>query len=147
MKKSILGGFIGLSIVISIETIARITLSLYMDYDFQAISYSEFPGILWPVLLVAIAGFSSLLGGIFALSYGKEHRASALLTFLFLLSSLRYAQVHLLFETDPFYSISALIVSLFVLILAWKLTTPKQLKEKLNDDFNQTHHHPEKHGS
>lgn len=147
MKKSILGSFVGLSIVISIETISRISLSLYMNYDFQAISYSEFPGILWPVLLVAIAGFSSFLGGVFALSYGKAHRASTLLLFMLLLTSLRYAQVHLLFETDPLYSISALIISLFILILAWKLTSPKQLNTRSEEDFTQTHHQPEKRNS
>lgn len=149
MKNSILGGLVGLSIVLSIDTLTRILLSLYIDYEFQVFAYSEYPGILWPVFLVGVAGFSSFLGALFSFTYGKEHRIAALTTFLFLLISLRYAQIHLLFETDPFYSITALIFSLFTVIIAWKLSSTKS-KKNINEsenEFKKTHHQPENSGS
>lgn len=149
MKNSIIGGLVGLSIVLSIDTLSRIILSLYIGSEFQVFAYSEYPGILWPVFLVGVAGFSSFLGALFSLTYGKNQRVASIVTFLFLLISLRYAQIHLLFEIDPFYSITALIFSLFTVIIAWKLTARKKEKSKSGDEteFKQTHHQPEQSGS
>src|SRR5690625_6392912 len=74
MKKSVLGAFIGLSVVLSIDSLARVIIAVLENEEILMFSYSGYPGIIWPIVLVAVAGLSTFLGALFTLSYGKLHK-------------------------------------------------------------------------
>jgi len=125
MKNGLLAGLIGVSIVLSTDSLSRILLSTYLDQEILMFSYTGYPAPVWPFVLAFLAGVSSFLGGIFSLSYGKQHRVFSLISFLIFLGILRYVQIHLLYETELFYPVTALIFSLIALFAAWKVTSPK----------------------
>jgi hypothetical protein len=135
MKKSILGCFIGLSIVLSLDSLSRVFIALYHDQSILMFSYSAYPGVFWAVFLTAIAGISTFLGAVFSFTYGKSRQILSLSLFIVLIILLRYAQIHLLYETETiFYPVAGLIVSLLAVILAWKLVRPSKEKDQ---DFNE----------
>lgn len=150
MKKSLLGGFIGLSIILSIDSLSRVIISLYMKKDILMFSYGAYPGVLWPVLLTGIAAFSTFFGAMFAFTYGRRKPIFTLILFIVLVALFRYGQLLLLNETESqylFYSIAALILSLASIFLAWKFTRPN--KQNTPDDQKEFepvtpkhHHHP-----
>jgi hypothetical protein len=126
MKNALLAGLIGVSIVLSIDSLTRVLLSTYLGEEILMFSYYDKFGLVWPFMLAFIAGVSSFLGSTFSLTYGKNHRVMALLSFLIFLGLLRYVQIHLLFETEGlFYPVTALIFSLIAVLAAWKVTSPK----------------------
>lgn len=126
MKKGLLAGLIGVSIVISIDSLTRVILSTYLGEEILMFSYYDKFGLIWPFFLAFTAGISSFLGSSFTLSYSKSHRITALISFLIFLGILRYGQIHLLYETEGlFYPVTALVFSLIALIAAWKVTSPK----------------------
>ncbi len=138
MKKSILGCFIGLSIVLSLDSLSRVFIALYHDQAILMFSYSAYPGALWAVLLTAMAGISTFLGGLFSFTYGKSNQVLSLSVFTVLIILLRYAQIHLLYETETiFYPITGMILSLLAIFFAWKLARPGKKKD---EEFKQ--HHP-----
>lgn len=123
MKKSLLGSFVGLAIIMAIDTFARVIIALYMQYDILMIAYTSYPGILWPLVLTLVAGFSAFFGGMFSLTYGRTHRVLTITVFLVLVSALRYGQLHLLIGQESlFYPITALVLSMGGILLAWQLT-------------------------
>ncbi len=127
MKKGILGGLIGVSIVLSIDSLFRVFIALFLDTSILMFSYSEYEGLLWPVLLTIVAMISAFSGGLFSFTYGKLHKYSSLISYLVCLMLLRYGQIHLLFETETIiYPIVALILSLVAVFFAWKLAFPKR---------------------
>lgn len=137
MKKTVSASFIGIAIVMALDSFARIVISLYMQHDILMIAYSSYPGAFWPLLLTIIAGGSAFAGGIFALSYGHEHKITVLSIFGLLVAALRYLQVHLLIDREPLlYPIIALILSLLGLLLAWQFIRKRAEKKA-------THHFPE----
>ncbi|HMB41991.1 MAG TPA: hypothetical protein VKM37_08400 [Balneolaceae bacterium] len=147
MKNGLLAGLIGVSIVLSVDSITRVILSTYLGQEILMFSYNGYPGLVWPFLLAFIAGVSSFLGGTFSLTYGKNHRVFALISFLVFLGVLRYGQIHLLYETEGlFYPITALVFSLIALLAAWKVTSTKTTSE--SEPFNEDetskpkHHQP-----
>jgi len=147
MKNGLLAGLIGVSIVLSVDSITRVILSTYLGQEILMFSYNGYPGLVWPFLLAFVAGVSSLLGATFSLTYGKSHRIIALISFLIFLGILRYGQIHLLYETEGlFYPITALIFSLIALFAAWKITKPKITlqKESFTDEESPKpkHHQP-----
>lgn len=147
MKNGLLAGLIGVSIVLSVDSITRVILSTYLGQEILMFSYNGYPGLVWPFLLAFIAGISSLLGGTFSLTYGKNHRVFALISFLVFLGILRYGQIHLLYETEGlFYPVTALVFSLIALLAAWKITSskPAAIKESFNDEemVKPKHHQP-----
>lgn len=147
MKNGLLAGLIGVSIVLSVDSITRVILSTYLGQEILMFSYNGYPGLVWPFLLAFIAGISSFLGGTFSLTYGKNHRVFALISFLVFLGILRYGQIHLLYETEGlFYPVTALLFSLIALMAAWKLTSSKPAvkKESLTDEemVKPKHHQP-----
>jgi len=127
MKNGLLAGLIGVSIVISIDSFTRVILSTYLGQEILMFSYYDKFGLVWPFLLAFIAGISSFLGGTFSLTYGKNHRVFALISFIFFLGILRYTQIHLLYKTGEglFYPVTALVFSLIAILPAWKMTSPK----------------------
>ena len=140
MKKSILGSFIGLSIVISIDAFARVIFALFFDVEIPMISYTAFPGIITPALLTAIAAVSALLGALFSLTYGKKNKIVSLFLYTLLLMLIRYGQIHLLYGTETIvYPILALVLSLIAIFFAWKILQPK--KAENSEEFSQ-HHQP-----
>jgi hypothetical protein len=140
MKKSILGSFIGISIVLSIESFARVVAALTFDVDIPMFSYTAFPGIVTPVILTLTAAVSSFLGTLFLLTYGKKKEITSLILFVLMLLFLRYGQIHLLYDTESIvYPVIALILSLISVFIAWKILHPK--KEEKENDF-ETKHHP-----
>lgn len=152
MKNGILAGLIGVSIVLSIDSLTRVILSTYLGQEILMFSYAGYPGLAWPFILTLIAGVSSFLGGTFSLTYAKQHRIFAVISFLIFLGILRYTQIHLLYETEGlFYPVTALIFSLIALLAAWKVTSRK--RSATTDDFEdkeppkQKHHRPENPGS
>ena len=150
MKKSLLGSFIGISILLTLESLSRVIIALYMKQDILMFSYSNYPGILWPLLLTAIAGFSSFFGAMFALTYGRKKQIFTLITFLLLVILFRYSQIHILYETESIsYPITSLILSLIALFLAWKVIRKPDKNSELykdqpeKDDFEPTSYHEE----
>ncbi|MFO7799773.1 hypothetical protein [Rhodohalobacter sp.] len=152
MKKAFVGSLIGIAIVIALDSFARVIISIYMGLNYPMISYSEFPGIIWPMLLTFIGGFSVFFGAMFTLTYGRKHRLVALLSLLIFIILLRYGQIYLLTGIESlFYPITTLVLSLGSILLAWQLTDPKkksspeELKEESDlDDSHQDYHEPQK---
>jgi len=150
MKKAIIGSLIGVAIVVALDTFARVIISIYMGLNYPMISYSEFDGIIWPMLLTIIGGFTVFFGAMFTLTYGRSHRLVALLNLLFFIILLRYGQIYLLTGIESlFYPITTLVLSLGSILLAWQLTDPKkkvmpedQQKESDLDSSHQDYHEP-----
>ncbi len=148
MKRSLLGSFIGISIILSIDSISRVIISLYENEDILMFSYSLYSGF-WPILLVAIAAFSTFFGAMFALTYGRQKQIFSLVLFIILAGLFRYGQIVLLDDTEGLlYPVVALVVSLVSIFLAWRLvrtTTEAKEDQGGNDDFTppttQKHHH------
>lgn len=152
MKKAFVGSLIGVAIVIALDSFARVIISIYMGLNYPMISYSEFPGIIWPMFLTFIGGFSVFFGAMFTLTYGRAHRLVALLSLLFFIILIRYGQIYLLTGIESlFYSITTLVLSLGSILLAWQLTNPKKKstsEEELKgesdfDDSHQDYHEPQ----
>lgn len=140
MKNSILGSLIGLSIVLSIDSVSRVLAALIFDQQILMFSYTGYPGMATPILLTLMAAISTFLGGLFAFTYGKSRQVVSLLLFLVLIIFLRYGQVHLLYTTEGIvYPIIGLILSILAIFLAWKLVRPSKNQEKA-ETFK--HHSP-----
>lgn len=130
MKKSFIGSLIGFGIAVTIDLLSRVVIALYMKEDILMFSYSNYPGLLWPVLLTFIGGFSVFFGGMFALTYGRANQIFTVTLFTTLILLLRYSQIHVLYETETIvYPILTLILSLIAVFLAWKIIH----KTKKND--------------
>jgi hypothetical protein len=152
MKNGLLAGLIGVSIVLSIDSITRVLLSTYLGEEILMFSYYDKFGLVWPFFLTFVAGISSFLGSTFSLTYGKHHRVLALIFFLVFLVLLRYGQIHLLYVTEGseneglFYPVTALVFSLIAILPAWKLTSgsSKQVNEDVmeNELPKPKHHQP-----
>jgi hypothetical protein len=144
MKKSILGCFIGFCVVWSLDSFSRVLIAHYHDQSILMFSYSDYPGVLWAILLTLIAGISTFLGGLFSFTYGKSQQILSLSIFTGLIILFRYAQIHLLYETETiFYPVTGLILSLLAIYLAWKLVRPDaELKRGKMKDEEFKQHHP-----
>ncbi|TVR14396.1 MAG: hypothetical protein EA391_12785 [Balneolaceae bacterium] len=141
MKKGILGGLIGVSIVLSIDSLSRVFIALSLDTSILMFSYSEYDGFIWPILLTVIAMLSAFAGAVFSFTYGKSHKYSSILSYLLSLILLRYGQIHLLYETETIvYPIIALILSLIAVLLAWKLIFPKPKAPESKDETEEKYH-------
>lgn len=151
MKKALIGSLIGVAIVIALDSFARVIISIYMGLNYPMISYSEFPGIIWPMLLTFIAGFTVFFGAMFTLTYGRNKRVVTLVSFLIFIILLRYGQIYLLTGIESlFYPITALVLSLGSILLAWQLTDPNKksatestYEEDESDGIQQGYHEPE----
>ena len=151
MKKALVGSLIGVAIVVALDTFARVIISIYMGLNYPMISYTEFPGIIWPMLLTLIGGFTVFFGAMFTLTYGRTNRLVALLNLLFFIILLRYGQIYLLTGIESlFYPITTLVLSLGSILLAWQLTDPKkksvpdeQQEEVDLEDSHQDYHNPQ----
>ena len=129
---------VGIAIVVALDSFARVAISLYTQQDILMFAYSSFPGPIWPILLTLIAGVTSFLGGIFSLTYSKSHQAAAAALFVFFIILLRYGQLHLLIDRETlFFPITALILSLGGVFLAWQLAH----REKGSSEES-TYHYP-----
>lgn len=123
MKKAFIGSLVGIAIVIALDSFARVILSIYMGLDLPMVSYSEYPGLIWPFLLTFIGGFSAFFGAMFSLTYGRDHRWVNLISYLILIVLLRYGQIYLLTGKESlFYPITTLVLSLGGILIAWQLT-------------------------
>jgi hypothetical protein len=138
MKKSILGSFVGIAIVVAFDSFARVIISLYMNTEILMIAYSSFPGLVWPLLLTFIAGFAAFFGAMFSLTYGRSHLIITGILYLILISTLRYGQLHLLIGQETlFYPITALFLSIVGAGLAWYLVKKNKPKAE-----GKKHHDP-----
>jgi hypothetical protein len=146
MKKAFIGSLIGIAIVMALDSFARVIISIYQGEDIMMFSYSQYPGMIWPVILTIISGFTAFFGGMFSLTYGRSKRMVNLSGFLVLLILLRYGQVYMLTGIESlFYPIAALVLSLIGLMLAWQLTgkTAKQSSVSQESDHKRDYHQPE----
>lgn len=136
MKKSLIGSLIGITIVLVIDLLSRVVIALYMKEDILMFSYSNYPGAIWPVLLTIVAGFSSLFGGMFALTYGRSKQVFTVILFTLFIILLRYGQIHILFDTETIlYPLLTFILSLIAVFLAWKIIhKPKEKHEKFHTE-------------
>lgn len=144
MKKSVLGSLIGVSIILSIDSLSRVIISLYENEDILMFSYSLYMGF-WPILLVGIAAFSTFFGAMFAFTYGREKQVFSLILFTIFAGLYRYGQIVLLDDTEGLlFPVIALVVSLLSIFVAWKLVRPSKTKmESDESEFStQKHHHP-----
>lgn len=128
MKKSFIGSLIGVGIVVIIDLLSRVVIALYMKEDILMFSYSNYPGMLWPALLTLIGGFSTLFGGMFALTYGRSNQVFTVTLFASLILLLRYSQIHVLYETETIlFPLLTFTLSLIAVFLAWKfIHKPKE---------------------
>jgi len=119
---------LGIGIILIIELLTRVIIALYMKESVWMFSYSNYPGLLWPVLLTIIAGFSSLFGAMFALTYGRAKQVLTVIIFTTFILLLRYGQIHLLFETEPLlYPLITFTLSLLAVFFAWRfIHKPKE---------------------
>ena len=146
MKKALIGSLIGVAIVIALDSFARVIISIYMGLNYPMISYSDFPGMIWPMLLTFIGGFTVFFGAMFALTYGRTHRLVALITLLIFIILLRYGQIYLLTGLESlFYPITTLVLSLGAILLAWQLTHP-QKKSVTDNEYEEEEHGESHHG-
>lgn len=144
MKNSFIGSLVGIAIVIALDLFARVIISIYMGEEILMFSYTQFPGLLWPVVLTIIGGFTAFFGSMFSLTYGRTHRLATLSTFLILIILLRYGQIYLLTGKESlFYPITTLVLSLGGLVIAWQLTGKTKEQSELydRDVFDQQHDH------
>lgn len=151
MKKSLLGSLIGVSIILSIDSLSRVIISLYNTQDILMFSYTEYTGF-WPVLLVALSAFSSFFGAMFALTYGRSRQILTLIVFIIFAGGYRYGQLLLLQDTEGLlFPVIALVLTLVSILVAWRLVRPgKSGKEELSEETNeeltsqtsQKKHHP-----
>lgn len=131
MKKSLVGSLIGICIIIAVDSFIRVIVSVYSGTDILMISYSAYPGIMWPAALTIFTGFSTFIGGMFALTFGRGKPKTTGITFAVLVILIRYSQVHLLIGQEMLlYPILAMVLSIGALILSWNLTGGKNNKEK-----------------
>lgn len=122
MKKSLIGSFIGIGIVLIIDLLSRVVIALYMNENILMFSYSNYPGLLWPVLLTLIGGFSSLFGGMFAFTFGRTKQVFTAILFTTLIVLLRYSQIHMLLETETIlFPLLTFTLSLIAVFLAWNI--------------------------
>lgn len=143
MKKSVLGSLIGISIILSIDSLSRVIISLYENREILMFSYSLYTGF-WPILLVGIAAFSTFFGAMFALTYGREKQVFSVILFTIFAGLFRYGQIVLLDDTEGLlFPVVALVLSLFSILLAWKLIRPSKPKPETDelDSPTQKHHH------
>lgn len=143
MKKSLLGSLIGISIILSIDSLSRVIISLYENQEILMFSYSLYTGF-WPILLVAIAAFSTFFGAMFTFTYGREKPVFSLILFTIFVGLFRYGQIVLLDDTEGLlFPVIALVVSLFSILIAWKLIRPSKPKKEVDelDSPTQKHHH------
>lgn len=150
MKKSFLGSLIGISIILSIDSLSRVIVSLYNKQDILMFSYSEYTGF-WPVLLVAVSAFSSFFGAMFALTYGRTKQMLTLILFILFAGLYRYGQILLLKDTEGLLlPVFSLVLTLITILLAWRIVRPKKPKtEELSKEKEETitpasqkHHNP-----
>lgn len=145
MKKSLLGSFIGVSIILSIDSLSRVIISLYENQEILMFSYSLYTGF-WPILLLGIAAFSTFFGAMFALTYGREKKVFSLILFIVFVGLFRYGQIVILQDTEGLlFPVVALVVSLFSILIAWRLVRPSKPKKEADelDSPTQKHqHHP-----
>lgn len=141
MKHALIAGLIGIAITIALDSVARVLISIYIPFDILMIAYAAYPGIIWPVVLVLIAGLTSFFGALFSLTYGKQKKKMSAAVFGLLLLVVRYGQLHLLIDRETLlYPILALILSFLALFLVWKMLSGKtETKTK--------HHFPDGDGS
>lgn len=145
MKKSVLGSLIGISIILSIDSLSRVIISLYENREILMFSYSLYTGF-WPILLVGIAAFSTFFGAMFALTYGREKQVFSVILFTIFAGLFRYGQIVLLDDTEGLlFPVIALVLSLLSILLAWKLIRPSKPKsetDELDSPTQKPHHHP-----
>jgi len=140
---------VGIAIVIALDSFARVILSIYMGLDLPMVSYSEYPGLVWPMLITFIGGFSAFFGAMFSLTYGRSHRYVNMISYLILIILLRYGQIYLLTGKESlFYPITVLVLSLGGLLIAWQITgntqksvTDTQYEDEATD-VEHSHHEP-----
>lgn len=139
MKNALLGSLVGIAVVIALDSILRVLLAVYGGISIPMISYEDFDFI-WALTLTIFAGFSTFLGGIFSLTFGKTHKVMTVGLFTVLIILIRYTQIHLLYPQETlFYPITALVLSLAGVFLAWQLSARKGKSGKETKD---QYHHP-----
>jgi hypothetical protein len=137
MKNSILGSLVGIAIVIALDSLMRVIISTATNQDIYMFAYSSYGGILWPLTLTITTGLTTFLGGLFTLSYARDHKKSGALLFVVLIILLRYGQIHLLISRETlFYPITALILSIGGAFVAW------QIAKGNKPDIESKHHFP-----
>ncbi|PWN07031.1 hypothetical protein [Rhodohalobacter mucosus] len=126
MKQALIGSFAGIAILFALDSFVRVIVAVYSGTDILMFSYSEYGGLMWPVMLTIFAGLTSFLGAMFALTYGRSHKGLTGSVYVLMLIAVRYGQIHLLLPTESlFYPITALILSLGGAFFAWQLLKDK----------------------
>jgi hypothetical protein len=139
MKNAIIGSLVGIAVVIALDSILRVVLAVYSGISIPMISYEEFD-FMWALILTIFAGFSAFLGGLFSLNFGKTHKVMTVILFAALLILMRYIEIHLLYPHETlFYPVTALILSLAGLFLAWQIMAGKGKSKEPKDQY---HHYP-----
>lgn len=149
MKQALIGSFAGIAILFALDSFVRVIVAVYSGTDILMFSYSEYGGLMWPVMLTIFAGLTSFLGAMFALTYGRSHKGLTASIYVLMLIAVRYGQIHLLLPTESlFYPITALILSLGGAFFAWQLLKDKPVSATANAPETKTHYHtPEPDGS
>lgn len=140
MKNFLLSGFIGIAIVVALETLFRVLLSVLSGHDITIVHFDPYHGLHWKLLIAIFSLVSAFAGGLFAVSYHKQQKRMAFAGFAVLLLLVKYGQVHLLIGLETLvFPITSLVFALIGLVLVWKFRVQKPDDEKPDA---KRHHQP-----
>ncbi len=140
MKNAFLASLVGLAVVIALDSFIRIIIAVSTGIPIPMISYEEFDFI-WSLVITIFAGITAFLGAMVSLKYGRNHKIMTVILFVLLMILIRYGQIHLLYPQETlFYPVTALILSLAGIFLAWHLTSGKDKPDKKPKE--KLHHYP-----
>lgn len=140
MKNALLGSLVGIAVVIALDSLIRILVAVYSGIPIPMLSYEEFD-FMWTLVITIFTGFTTFLGGMFSFNFGRTHKVMTVIYFSLLVILVRYGQIHLLYPQESlFYPVTALVLSLAGVFLAWQLSNKGGKPEK--EPKEQYHHYP-----
>ncbi|REL37636.1 hypothetical protein DYD21_07580 [Rhodohalobacter sp. SW132] len=147
MKKSIIGSFIGLAIVVAADTLIRVIISLTTHHPLSLFHYEIYDGFIWAIVICASTFATSFAGGAFTVTYADKNKLVGLISFGILLTLIRYGQIHYVMETELLFPMVSLFLSLVALFLVWKFYLRKKGKPSHQQEPPETggkkHHQPD----
>lgn len=146
MKKSIIGSLIGIAIVVAADTMIRVILSLALQSEVTLFGYAAYPDFLWGFLICFLTLFTSFAGGAFSITYTEQKKRMAVIFFGIWLIAVRYGQIHLVMAYELFLPVTALVLSLIGVGLAWKFFFKKRITKPMDNKppaaSQKKHHQP-----
>lgn len=142
MKNLLLSGFIGIAIVVALETLFRVLISVLSGHDITIVHFQPYDGLHWKLLIAVFSFVSAFAGGVFSVSYHKQQRRLAFILFAVLLILVKYGQVHLMIDLESLvFPIISLVFALIGLLIVWKFRVQKSGDLDYEETTNSKRHH------